>query len=606
MLGGVLVDVLDWRAIFWTRVPLGVMGSLLVWRFLRDTPPASRPRGLDIPGSAILFGMLSSLVLAVNRGDAWGWSSPAILGLFVASGSLLIAFILVERRSLSPVVDLALFKLRSYTASISAATLQFFGLSAVIILGPFYLVDARGFSTLEAGAILAAFPIAMLVISPFSGALSDRVGARLPSTCGLALACGALLFTATLDTDSSVAGIVVRLFLVGAGTALFSSPNTSTIMASVPPDRLGTASASQTTARTVGNSLGVAVAVALFSGQAAAYAASHSALGLDDPAIAPAAMVSGLRLALYVAAAVVAVGIPVSLLRGPPPARPADAVPPASKPTAQNQRSPRPGISRPSCGAWASWSWSRCRWSPAMRGAAPAPSAVAPGDAAAPAFAILWAGDTLLGDTAQPLLDRHGYGWPFARLAGALRADFTLVNLEGPITTDARPWDPGQRWSYNAQPASAAALATAGVDAVSLANNHALDRGPEGLAATAGALAAAGLTGVGVGLDAVAKRPLLIETRTGSWASSRSGPRPTSSGGRRRDGPARSRRPGRPSGGASRWRGRRARAGWSRSCTGARTTRRSTRHSGARPGASRRRATTSSSGMGRTTPSRSK
>ena len=165
--------------------------------------------------------MLSSLVLAVNRGDAWGWSSPAILGLFVASGSLLIAFILVERRSLSPVVDLALFKLRSYTASISAATLQFFGLSAVIILGPFYLVDARGFSTLEAGAILAAFPIAMLVISPFSGALSDRVGARLPSTCGLALACGALLFTATLDTDSSVAGIVVRLFLVGAGTALF-------------------------------------------------------------------------------------------------------------------------------------------------------------------------------------------------------------------------------------------------------------------------------------------------------------------------------------------------------------------------------------------------
>ena len=90
-----------------------------------------------------------------------------------------------------------------------------------------------------------------------------------------------------------------------------------------------------------------------------------------------------------------------------------------------------------------------------------------------------------------------------------------VVNLEGPITSDATPWDPGQRWSYNAQPASAEALATAGVDAVSLANNHALDRGPEGLAATAGALAAAGLTAVGAGLDAVAKRPLLIETPHG-------------------------------------------------------------------------------------------
>ena len=148
-------------------------------------------------------------------------------------------------------------------------------------------------------------------------------------------------------------------------------------------------------------------------------------------------------------------------------------------------------------------------------GAAPASAVVTPGDADAPPFTILWAGDTLLGDAAQPLLDRHGYDWPFARLAGALAADFMVVNLEGPITSDATPWDPGQRWSYNAQPASAAALAAAGVDAVSLANNHALDRGPDGLAATAGALAAAGLTGVGAGRDAAAKRPRLIETPHG-------------------------------------------------------------------------------------------
>ncbi len=328
MLGGVLVEVLDWRAIFWTRVPLGVMGTLLVWRLLRDTPPGSRPRGLDIPGSAILFGLLASLVLAVNRGDAWGWGSAEIVALFAAGATLLVVFILVERRSLSPVVDLALFKLRGYTLSISAATAQFFGLSAVIILGPFYLVDARGFSTLEAGAIMAAFPIALLVLSPFSGALSDRVGARMPSTVGLTLVCLSLLFAATLHADSSVPGIVVRLFLIGAGTAIFSSPNTSMIMSSVPPDRLGTASASQTTARTVGNAVGVAVAVALFSGQAAAYAGARSALGLDDPAVAPDAMVSGLRLALIVAAAVVALGVPASLLRGP---RPAQAAPAAAE-----------------------------------------------------------------------------------------------------------------------------------------------------------------------------------------------------------------------------------------------------------------------------------
>lgn len=329
VLGGVLVDVLDWRAIFWTRVPLGVIGSLLVWRFLLDTPPASRPSGLDIPGSAILFGMLASLVLAVNRGEAWGWGSPEIIGLFVVAAALLISFIVVERRSISPVVDLALFKLRSYTASMSAAMLQFFGLTAVIILGPFYLVNARGFSTLEAGAITAAFPLAMLLISPFSGALSDRIGARIPSTTGLVIVCGGLLFTATLDIDTSVLGIVVRLFIVGAGTAIFSSPNTSTIMSSVPPDRLGTASASQTTARTIGNAIGTAVAIAIFTSQAAAYAASRSTLGLDDPTIGPEALVSGLRLALLVATAVVAVAIPASILRGAHPRRAAVAAKPA-------------------------------------------------------------------------------------------------------------------------------------------------------------------------------------------------------------------------------------------------------------------------------------
>ncbi|PZC50375.1 MAG: MFS family permease/Sugar phosphate permease [Chloroflexi bacterium] len=332
VLGGILVDVLDWRAIFWTRVPLGVLGSLLVWRFLVDTPPASRPRGMDIPGSIILFGMLSSLVLAVNRGQAWGWSSPEIVSLFTIGSVLLVTFVFVERRSVSPVVDLALFKLRSYSASITAAMLQFFGLSAVIILGPFYLVDARGFSTLEAGGIIAAFPLAMLLISPFSGALSDRVGARIPTTFGLVLVCGALLFLSTLDVDTSVLGIVVRLFLVGAGTAIFSSPNTATIMSSVPRDRLGTASASQTTARTIGNAIGVAVSVAIFTSQAAAFAGSRSELGLDDPTIGPQAMVSGLQLALQVATVVVAFAIPASLLRGATPKRPLEPAPTPPQP----------------------------------------------------------------------------------------------------------------------------------------------------------------------------------------------------------------------------------------------------------------------------------
>lgn len=152
------------------------------------------------------------------------------------------------------------------------------------------------------------------------------------------------------------------------------------------------------------------------------------------------------------------------------------------------------------------------------RAAGPDQGAFADGLSAAseaPTFTILWAGDTLLGDAAQAQLDAQGYGWPFLQLVDALEADFTVVNLEGPITTDARAWDPDQRWSYNAQPAAAAALAAIGVDAAGIANNHTLDRGPSGLSATVDALAEAGIRAFGAGLDEEAKAPLLIETPHG-------------------------------------------------------------------------------------------
>jgi EmrB/QacA subfamily drug resistance transporter len=316
VLGGVLMEVLDWRAIFWVRIPFGLVGSLLVARFLVDTPPDQRPRGLDLAGSLTLFLMLGGAVLAVNRGDAWGWDSAKVVGLFSLSAVLAVVFVLIERRSTGPVVDLGLFRKRAFSGGIVSAIFQFFGLSAVIILMPFYLVEARGFSTLEAGGIMAAFPIAMLVVSPISGLLADRVSAPILTTAGLLVVTGGLIFCATLTVETSVAGIVARLFMVGCGTAIFSSPNTSAIMSAVPPDRLGTASAAQTTARTIGNAIGIAVAGAILTSHVASVVARDSSAGLGDPELAADAIVSGVRLALVVAAAMAAFAIPPALLRG--------------------------------------------------------------------------------------------------------------------------------------------------------------------------------------------------------------------------------------------------------------------------------------------------
>ena len=316
VLGGVLVDLIDWRTLFWTRIPLGLIGSLLVWRLLRDSSAEQRPRGLDLPGSVLLFGMLFALVLAVNRGANWGWGSPLIIALF-AGGTILVAtFIAQERRVLSPVVDLTLFKVRVFSAAILTATLQFVGIGGVFILLPFYLIQARGFSPLETGGIMAALPLTMFVVAPLSGMLADRMGPRFLTTLAMALVSGGLLLMAALQPDTPVLGIVGRLIVLGVGVAIFQSPNTSAVMGSVRPDRLGTAAASATTSRTVGQAIGVAIAGALFAAQSAAFAESRSSLGLDDPAVVAGAFVSGLKLALTVGAAITAVGIVTAWMRG--------------------------------------------------------------------------------------------------------------------------------------------------------------------------------------------------------------------------------------------------------------------------------------------------
>jgi poly-gamma-glutamate synthesis protein (capsule biosynthesis protein) len=131
-------------------------------------------------------------------------------------------------------------------------------------------------------------------------------------------------------------------------------------------------------------------------------------------------------------------------------------------------------------------------------------------------FRIVFVGDILLADAAQPFLDEHGYQWPFEHVSNLLTGDYLIGNGEGPITTLEQPWDPNQRWSYNAQPQAAQALAEIGFDALGYANNHAMDRGPEGLADTIAHLAANDLAFFGAGLDqAHAETPLLIETPYG-------------------------------------------------------------------------------------------
>lgn len=316
VLGGVMIEVLDWRAIFWTRIPLGVVGALLVWRFLIDSPPEERPRGLDIRGSLLLIGMLFTLVLGINRGQVWGWSSAPIVSLFALTAVALPLFLWVQQRAASPVLVLNLFRLRSFAAGNVAIMLQFAGFAAMLFMLPFYLVDARGFSTLEAGGVTAGFALSLLVVSPISGALADRTSPRVVMIVGLGILIAGLASLSTVGVNTPVAGIVVRLMLVGAGTALFQSPNMAVILSEMRAERVGTAAGAVVTFRNIGQSVGIAVGGALFAAQAASYANAHSRSGLDDPTVRAEAFVSGFELAMLVAAAVATMAIGAAWLSG--------------------------------------------------------------------------------------------------------------------------------------------------------------------------------------------------------------------------------------------------------------------------------------------------
>ncbi len=313
ILGGLILHAFDWRALFYLRVPIGVAAFVLALLMVRSSAPAEGARRLDIAGAVTLFLALGASLLAVNRGQAWGWSSPTILTLFAVGFAALVAFIRIESRVPSPVVSLALFRIRIFAASVLSLVLNFGGQAAVTFLMPFYLIQVRGASTARTGLVIGTVPAMMLAFSPLSGYLADRFASRYQPAVGVALVSLGLLSLATLGPDTPLLLVMARLVLIGLGTAAFQAPNSSAIMNSVPPERLGTASASVATARNIGNASGLALTGTILVTVASARAGVE---GVRIDQLPVPALLAGIRTGFAVSAAISALAIISSALRG--------------------------------------------------------------------------------------------------------------------------------------------------------------------------------------------------------------------------------------------------------------------------------------------------
>jgi EmrB/QacA subfamily drug resistance transporter len=307
-LGGWLTVRLGWRAVFYVNVPVGALALGLSLRFIPADEPAARREPFDLRGAVGFTAALIALLLALNQGHAWGWGSPAIVGLLLVAGLLAVAFVGHELRIPSPMLDLRLFRSRPFSAATASALINYVCVYTISFLLPFYLIQGRGLSPDRAGLILTAQPIVMAVAAPLSGTVSDRIGARLPGTLGMAILAAGLFLLSRLGPEAPLREVALALGVAGLGTGTFISPNNSMLMGSAPPHRQGIAAGILATARSVGMVLGVGLAGAVFT----------TVLARSQAAGSGAALFDAVGAGFLVASVVATVGVVTSAVRGEP------------------------------------------------------------------------------------------------------------------------------------------------------------------------------------------------------------------------------------------------------------------------------------------------
>jgi len=316
VLGGFLLDFLGWRSIFYTRIPISIIGLIMAGILLKEQKVSSNGMKFDIWGAVTLFGSLTCLLLFFNFGGRLGFLSPPVLILVSSAVILFVLFIIAERRAAQPIVDLNLFRDRLFASANVSLVIIFLAMASLTFLMPFYLINGIGHSASKAGLLLATVSLTALVIGPLSGWLSDKIGSRVLCTVGSALVCLALFLLRGLGPESSDIDILLRLVVLGVGTGMFQSPNNSSIMGSVPRERLSTASAMLGTVRQVGMSSGIAIAGTIYTARQLFHAAQLASDNLAPTMLQRLSIVGGFQDTLLVAAIVCSIGIIASLVRG--------------------------------------------------------------------------------------------------------------------------------------------------------------------------------------------------------------------------------------------------------------------------------------------------
>lgn len=265
ILGGFLLDWLDWRSIFYVRAPVGLAGFILALFLLKMDRVRKGGIKLDLMGTLTSSAGIFLFVFGVSQIRRYGLTSPRV-HLIVGLGLVfIILFILVERKAGEPIVDLALFKNKVFSSAMWSLLLTFAAAPPYILVMPFYLIQGRLMNPAQAGMLMAVTSVVTMVIGPLSGALSDRYGPSKFSVIGAGTIGASYCLMFGFGANTPLMFIVPVLLLLGIGIGSFHPSNNSIIMGSVTRNYLGTASALIATQRQVGIAVGMSVTGTFFS-----------------------------------------------------------------------------------------------------------------------------------------------------------------------------------------------------------------------------------------------------------------------------------------------------------------------------------------------------
>jgi EmrB/QacA subfamily drug resistance transporter len=325
ILGGVLVSI-SWHWVFWFNVPLAILGTVWGALVLHELAKRDEVRGLDLPGTSVFIVGLTGLVLGISRGGISGWNDPIVIGGLLAAALLLPVFIAIERRGRAPMLDLSIFENRMFAAATGAAFINGLSRFALLFVFVFYFQGAQGDDPITAGVKLTPMAIGILIASPLAGIWADRRGSRTLSALGMLVSALALAGMTTLQVHSPYTLSTLWLGLVGIGSGMFNSPNTSAMMGTVPARRRGIAAGTRTMLQNTGAVISIAFVLAVITSAVPRSTLlsifSGLAGGLSDAKLQP--FIHNMHTALWVLAATSLAGAFVSLLRPPHRAQYAD------------------------------------------------------------------------------------------------------------------------------------------------------------------------------------------------------------------------------------------------------------------------------------------